>query len=232
MTTEDLLHLSPLDQRDADGALSYTPAPIAQLLRELDHQLPDHTALHLLDVSHDLTHDHRSLPCAVIQLCDADGGRRHALIQREPDGRAALHPIDCPARKLRGPLGSGCARAQGWIFGADARTPRIDTVLQKLYRQGGVALSPYPLGGLRAPFPTLLTLNEQKLAAPVQIMGTHWLMGARMVFLDRGTVMLATDPVLVDHSGRSAALSLRGTFRMHRAQRAAWQVARRVERAA
>ncbi|MFT4977419.1 MAG: hypothetical protein ACI8S6_003324 [Myxococcota bacterium] len=193
-----------------DALQLHTTLTAATLLQELS------TDVTVLDVGWDLTQraDGAPLPCAVIE---EDGVA--IFVHFDADGR--VHRRRVEAGSVVGAPGSRCAQAQGWMFGASGPAAVVRPVLRQLWRQGDVALSPYPLHcGLRSPFTPLLTLRERGLGEAVQLSGSHWLEGARLVFCDGDEVMVATDPVVVDREGRHGRLELVGTFRVHRARTA------------
>jgi len=230
--------------RDRTGALRHIPQPIQQLLGPLLKKVwaPAAPGLDLrvrvLDVGWDRlrhTNARGPLPCALVQVSAQQGSDdypqlvlNYALIGKTAEGRAYSLPVSGTVRRGDGPLGSMCARAQGWLLGANLRAPHLNAALDQIWRQGDVALSPYPMAQVCAPFPVLFTLNESKLEAPAQLSGDHWLESARMVFYDRRDVAIVTDPLVRDRSGRRPPLALQGTFRVHHIQTAPWRTLRRA----
>lgn len=244
----------PISQvRDRYGALVEIPPHIQAVLDELDGVSWDvgrhsgseggfYVNISLYDVATDLMRlpgTAPALPCALVQVRyyapvprDSFGEsfpgirKNYALVGRNEDGSAYSHPVTCHARRVRGPLGSMCSKAQAWIFGLKSSVKDRAALLRQMWRQGDVALSPAELSaGRRSPFEGTAPKFTRTLPfrRPVQVMDTHWLDRFSEVTVDRnGEVLEVVDPVLVHRRGEHLPLRLAGRYRVHRGQRAAW----------
>ena len=236
--------------RDRFGALKATPLHIESVLRELngvswevgrhnEDGVNFYVNVSLYDVADDrlqLPGSFPTLPCALVQvryfapeLVDSGGFnailKNYALVGRNEDGSAYSHPVSCYVRRTDTTIGAMCGKAQGWIFGIRSRLKDKDAVLQQMWRQGDVALSPLELSeGRRSPFEAPLDIAETKRPdGPVQVMDTHWLEACSEVMVDdSGEAVAARDPVLVHRRGEHMPLALKGVYRIHRGRREEW----------